>query len=207
MSDSSAILISIVAFGGFCLFFLLVLAAVVYVIARSGKAVNAGWGEVARRTGLAFKPAKAFTSPELSGTFSGHSVRVYTYSSGSGQTRHTYTATAVTVNNPGGASMAIMPSGSLGSLIGRAFKAQDVEIGNQEFDERFVIKSNPPEFAAKALGSIGAQTGILALTTAFRSIELTGQALTHVQSGVDENPDSMMQVINTLMAVAHEIEG
>ncbi len=204
MIGSGEILI-IAAFGGFCLLFLLVVAGIIYIIVRSGKAVNASWGEVAQRTGLAFKPEKAFTSPELSGTIQGHSVRVYTYSSGSGQTRQTYTATAVTVNNPGGASMAVMPSGSLGSLIGRAFKAQDVEIGNQEFDQRFVIKSDPPEFARKALNSIAVQTGILGLP-AFSSIDLNGQTLSHSRRGLEESADAILQAINTLMAVAHEIE-
>jgi hypothetical protein len=206
MSDSSGLLLTILAFGGFCVFFLLIIGVVIYVIVRSGKAINEGWGEVARRTGLAFKPAKTFTSPELSGSIDGRPVRVYTYSVGSGRNRTTYTAVDVTVNNPANSSFEVTPSGTLGNWLGRMVKAQDVQIGNAEFDERYVIKSDPPDFALKVLGSIAAQTGIMALPGMAR-IALEGPTLRHAKRGVEEDPELLMQVITTLTSLTRGIEG
>src|SRR5512135_70805 len=109
MSDSSGLLLVVLAFVGFCVVFLGVLGVIVYVIVRSGKATNLAWGELGQRTGLTFKPAAAFTSPELNGTFRGRATRVYTYSSGSGQNRQTYTAVAITVKNASGSAFEVSP--------------------------------------------------------------------------------------------------
>jgi hypothetical protein len=205
MSGGSSLLLIVVLFLGFCGFFVLVLGGIIYLVSRSSKSVNRSWGEIAARAGLTLKPAAALTSPELNGTFRGRPARVHTYSTGTEHNRQTYTAVALTVKNAGNASMEVTPSGTLGNVLGRVVKAQDVQIGNPEFDARFVVKSEPPDFAVKFLGSAGVQTRIMALPDGMR-IGLEGQSLIYSRRGMEEDAELLMRVLNTLSDLADELE-
>jgi len=205
MSDSPDVLSVILMFVGFALLFLVVFGSVLFFITRAGKATSRAWSELATRTGLTLKPASMFSFPELNGTFRGRPMRLYTYSSGTQRNRQTYTAVGLTLKNPVNATLEITPASAVGSFFGKLVKAQDVEIGNAEIDGRFVIKSDPADFAMKVLGSISAQLGIMAIPDAFR-IVLEGQSLRYSKRGVERDPELLMKVFNTLSDLAEDIE-
>ena len=185
----------VIVFGGFFL-----------LVNRSVKALNRTCGDHGTRTWLTLKPGATFSQPELNGEFRGRPMRLYTYSSGGGRHRVTYTAVALTVNNPGNSMLEITPSGTVANFFGKMVKAQDVEIGDPAFDARFVIKSNPPEYAVKVLGEARLLSGIMDIPDSFR-IGLEGPSLEYSMRGLEENVEFLTKLFNTLSDLADRLEG
>jgi hypothetical protein len=190
-------------FGGF-------LAAVVggiyFFLNRSVQEVNRTWGGLGLATGLTLKPAAMFSQPELKGNYRQRPIRLYTYNAGTQGHRTTYTAVALTVNNPTNSSLEITPVGTVGNFFGKMLSAQDTQIGNPAFDARFVIKSNPPDFAQKILGEARVQMGIISIPDVFR-IELEGSSLEYSKRDLEENAEFLTQLFNTLSDLADRLEG
>jgi hypothetical protein len=205
MSDSYGWLIPIVTCACAVLFVLGVGGAIFFALNRSGKAVNRAWGDLGTRFGLMLKPMGMFTQPELKGEFRQRPIRLYLYSSGSQGNRETCTAVTLTLKQTLNSALEITPAGTLGNFLGKVVKAQDVEIGSPEFDARYVIKSDPPDFAGRVLGSVAVQTGIMAIPEML-SIELKDQSLEYSRRGVAEDPELLARVFNTLNDLADAIE-
>lgn len=83
--------------------------------------------------------------PSCQGTYRNRPLRVYmfTRSSGSGKSRSTttYTAFEIDVNNPDGFEFNIFEQGFFTSIAVK-FGMQDIQIGDDEFDKEYIIKSN-----------------------------------------------------------------
>jgi hypothetical protein len=190
-------------FGGF-------LAAVVggifFFLNRGVQDVNRTWGDLGLATGLRLKPAAMFSQPELNGEFRQRPIRLYTYNAGTQGHRTTYTAVALTVANPTNSRLEITPSGTVGNFFGKMLNAQDVAIGNPAFDARFVIKSNPPDFAQKILAEPRVQMGIISIPDVFR-IALEGSSLNYSKRDLEENSEFLTKLFNTLSDLADRLEG
>jgi hypothetical protein len=205
MSQTYSLLIPVLMCMLFAGFFIVVVGGIIFLVNRSAKTVNRTWGDLAARTGLTLKPAALFSSPELSGEYRQRALRVYTYSVGTAKNRTTYSAVSLAVKNPSNSTLEITPSGTVGSFLGKLVNAQDVEIGEAEFDQRFVIKSNPPDFASKVLSESGVLVGIKEIPGAFR-IEVEGPSLTYSKRGVEENTEFLEKMFDTLSALADRVE-
>jgi len=205
MSDSSVLLFPILiclCFGGL---FVAVFAGIFFFINRSVQGVNRAWGDLALATGLKLKPAAMFSQPELSGEFRQRPIRVYTYSSGTQGHRTTFTAVALSINNPDNSVLEITPSGTVSNFFGKMIKAQDVQIGNPAFDTRFVIKSDPPDSAVKVLGNPKVQNELMDIPDVFR-IELEGSSLKYSKRGLEDNAEYLKKLFNSLSDLADWIE-
>lgn len=88
--------------------------------------------------------------PEARGTIRGKAVRIYNYTTGSGKSKTTWAAMTVTPRAHGGLTFALTREG-FGSKIMSLFGAKEVKVGNAEFDDRWFVRSNAPEFFAAAL--------------------------------------------------------
>jgi hypothetical protein len=190
-------------FGGFVV---AVVGGIFFFINRSVQEVNRTWGALGLATGLTLKPGAMFSQPELNGSFRQRPIRLYTYNAGTQGHRTTYTAITLTVNNATSSKLEITPSGSVGNFFGRMLNAQDVAIGNPAFDARFVIKSNPPDFAAKVLGEARLQMAIMSIPDVFR-IELEGLSLTYSKRDLEEDTEFLTRLFNTLSDLADRLEG
>lgn len=206
MSESYAWLIPILMCLCFVVLFVGVGGGIFFYAYRSVQGVNRTWGDLGMATGLTLKPAAMFSQPELNGEFRQRPIRLYTYNAGTQGNRITYTAAALTVNNPTNSTLEIMPSGTVGNFLGKMIKAQDVEVGNAEFDARFVIKSNPPDFAVKVLGEGRVLAGIMDIPDVFR-IELEGSSLKYSKRDLEENAEFLTKLFNTLSDLADRLEG
>ncbi len=206
MSDSSVLLIPILLCLCFAVFFVAVVGGFLFSAYRSVQTTNRAWDDLGLRSGLTLKPAAMFSQPELNGEFRQRPIRLYTYNAGSRGNRITYTAVALTVNNPTNSMLEITPSGKVGDFFGKMIKAQDVEIGNPAFDARFVIKSNPPDFALKVLGEARVQMAIMDISGVFR-IELEGSSLKYSKRDLEENAEFLTRLFNTLSDLAERFEG
>ena len=206
MANSYGFLIVILMCLCFLVLFAGVIGWVIFYAYRSVKDVNRTWDDLGMRSGLTLKPAAMFSQPELNGEFRQRPIRLYTYNAGSQGNRITYTAVALTVNNPANSRLEITPSGSAGNFFGKMLNAQDVQIGNPAFDARFVIKSNPPDFAPRVLGEARLQMGIMDIPDVFR-IELEGSSLKYSRRDLEENAEFLTKMFNTLSDLADRIEG
>lgn len=196
------LLLLCLCFGGFLV---AVVGAIFFFINRSVQEVNRTWGDLGLATGLRLKPGAMFSQPELNGNFRQRPIRLYTYNAGSQGHRSTYTAVALAVNNPTNSRLEITPAGTVGNFFGKMLSAQDVQIGNPAFDARFVIKSNPPESAAKILGEARLQMAIMSIPDVFR-IELEGPSLTYSKRDLEENAEFLTRLFNTLSDLADRLE-
>lgn len=206
MSESYGFLIPIVM----CLCFVILFAGLgggmIFYAFRSVKAVNRTWGNLGMGTRLTLKPAAMFSQPELNGEFRHRPLRLYTDNSVNQGNRTILTVVDLTVNNPSNSTLEITPSGTVGNLFGKMLNAQDVEIDNSEFDARFVIKGNPPDFAVKVLGEARVQMGIMDIPDVFR-IELEGSSLKYSKRDLEENAEFLTKLFNTLSDLADRLEG
>jgi len=197
------LLLLCLCFGGFLA---AVVGGVFFFLNRSVQEVNRTWGALGLATGLTLKPAAMFSQPELNGSFRQRPIRLYTYNAGTQGHRTTYTAVTLTVDNPTSSRLEITPSGTVGNFLGKMLNAQDVAIGNPAFDTRFVIKSNPPDFAQKILGEARVQMGIISIPDVFR-IELEDSSLEYSKRDLEENAQFLTKLFNTLSDLADRLEG
>ncbi len=179
--------------------------AIFYFVRRSSDELNRDWRNLGITTGLTLKPGGVFSQPELSGIYRRRPVRLYLYNAGTEGQRITYTALSLTVKNPANSRLEITPSSSVGNFFGKMLKAQDVEIGNPAFDARFVVRSEPADFASTLLGEPGIQAKILEIPDSFR-IELSGTSLKYSKRGLEEDAELLVRLFNTLSDVADRLD-
>jgi cbb3-type cytochrome oxidase subunit 3 len=201
MSNSIALLIPILLClcGG--ILFVALFVGIIFWAYRSGQSSSRAWADVGTRTGLTLKPGSLFSFPELNGEFRQRRIHVYNYRA----RRTSLTEICLTVNNPGNATLRITPSGTLANFFDNLPSVQRVEIGNPEFDARFVVKSNLPEFAVKVLTDSRVQAGLMDIPHAFR-IELEGPSLKYSKNGLEDNTEFMIKTFNTLSDLADRLE-
>lgn len=201
MSNSIALLFPILLClcGG--ILFLALFVGIIFWAIRSGQKSSNTWADVGVRTGLTLKPGSLFSFPELNGEFRQRRIRVYNYRA----RRTSLTEVCLTVNNPNNSTLKVTPSGTLANFFDNLPSAQRVEIGNPEFDSRFVVHSNLSEFAVKVLSDSRVQAGIMDIPHSFR-IELEGSVLKYIKNGLEDNAEFMIKVFNTLSDLADRLE-
>lgn len=89
-------------------------------------------------------------TPAVAGMAGGRRLRFFTYSTGSGKNRRTWRALGLGCQNSRGLTLQLTTQGFLSGL-GAALGMQDVKVGDAAFDDRFVVKTNDPEFIRAAL--------------------------------------------------------
>jgi hypothetical protein len=104
--------------------------------------------------------------------------------------------------------LSISSSGVLTEALGKAFGMQDVQIGNEEFDKRFTVKSQPPEFAVELLGGdLVLCDSIAKLKSGWFELKVEGSQLAYREIGRETDPDRLEAMFNTLNDLAEKIDG
>lgn len=173
--------------------------ALVLGYARSQRREQA-WGQLAARTGLSQEKGRYFFSPlTVAGSYKGYPVRLYTFSRGSGKNRTTYTRLALDVQHPAGALLGLSREGFLSGL-GKKLGMQDVRLGDAQFDDSFVIKSRPDDFASRVLSSYDLRQRLV------RDLQGTlqlGDGRVYVtRTGTDTDVDRLQNHLELLAGVA-----
>ncbi len=88
--------------------------------------------------------------PTASGRREGRTMRLHTFTTGSGKQRQSWQAMAVSCANPHGLTFQLGTQNVLSSL-GVLFGGQDVQVGDPVFDGRFVVKTNAVDYLRAAL--------------------------------------------------------
>ena len=201
MSNSIALLFPILLCLCCGVLFVALFVGIIFWAYRGGQKSSNAWADVGVRTGLTLKPGSMFSFPELNGEFRQRRIHVYNYRA----RKTSLTEVDLTVNNPGNVVLKITPSGTMANFFDNLPSALRVQIGNPEFDSRFVVKSNLPEFAVKVLNDSRVQAAVMDIPHTFR-IELEGSSLKYAKHGLEENAEFLIKIFNTLSDLADDLE-
>ena len=187
-----------------CLFFVGVFALVFAVAYFGRRAQQTAWSDLAARTGLTFEPGGFFGPvPRVTGAYRGHPLTLDTFTRGSGKNRTTYTRIVLFVNNAANVYLALYQE-SVFSKIGKFFGMQDIQIGDEEIDRRFIIKSKPESFAASPFTSISLRQQLLQARVL--NVEVDGRELTFEQVGVLKEAEYLKFLFDLLSQLAEKVE-
>jgi hypothetical protein len=176
------------------------------VSTQQRQATVRAWDDFAIRNGLTINKGSFFITPSLSGDYRQRPVRVYLFSRGSSRSRTVYTGIDMTVSNTTGSTLGLSPSSAVGDFFGKLFSTQDVQTGNLEFDARFTVKSQPPDFAIAAFDDSMVRMGLMEIDGYFH-ISLQGSSMVYTERGRMRDTTRMEKLFNTLSDLADRVEG
>lgn len=161
------------------------------------------WSELAVRTGLTCEPGSFFRPPYVTGVYRGHQLTLDTFTRGSGKSSTTYTRIVLFVNNQSNLYLALYEE-SIFSKIGKFFGAQDIQVGDEEIDRRFIIKGRPEDSVVRLLNSIGLRQKLLEARSL--NLEVDGRELHFEKVGVELNVDYLQFLFDLLGDMAATVE-
>lgn len=88
--------------------------------------------------------------PYLSGKYKNRTLSIHSEMRGSGKHRHYVTILRLAANAHSDNTITIWREGFF-SKIGKALGMQDIQTGFEEFDKKFILRSNNPDFAMKVM--------------------------------------------------------
>lgn len=86
-----------------------------------------------------------FSDWKINGNYGSNFVEIYTETRGSGKSKSTYTIIFFKTKQPLAFKMEITPQGIFQGLFIKLFKMEDIQVGDEKFDKKFVIKGDNPE--------------------------------------------------------------
>lgn len=133
---------------GFC-------ALMVWLGARASVAARERVGRLATALGLQLEAAQPtlgffYPEPRVTGRLRGKAVLIHNYSTGSGKSRRTWSALAVTPAQDGGLTLVLTRQGFV-SKLQELFGSKEITVGNPEFDAAWFVRTNAPDFLQAAL--------------------------------------------------------
>ncbi|MDJ0960854.1 MAG: hypothetical protein QNJ88_09355 [Acidimicrobiia bacterium] len=177
---------------------------VMFAVRAQKQRVAAAWNVAARQLGMDIHQGSTFSNPKITGRVDEMSIRVDTVTRNSGNNSQTFTRYRVKYPSPGVDFELQRQTGF--STITKFFGAQDVEIGDQRFDDAFVVKSDQPDMVAAAITPTR-RTTLLQLTAAFPGIRIKDTQLQWEKRGVATNPDHIVTVVRRLIGAGFVISG
>ena len=131
------------------------LVIVFWAAAQASKRVSENIRELAAMLGLQADirpPALGlfYTDPRAAGQWRGKAMEIYTYTSGSGKSRMQWCAVAAALRADGGLRFTLQPQG-FGTKVMEMFGASEIQVGDADFDRRWFIQTNQPDFLRAAL--------------------------------------------------------
>lgn len=183
---------------------LVVLVVVITAIIYLGKrAWQNAWSELASRLGLECIPGSFLRNPSVAGTYRGRNLTLDSFMRGSGKNRTTYTRIVTSVNNLTQLSMKVYQE-TVFSKVGKLLGGQDIKIGNEQFDQRYIIRGQPEMDVVLLLSSIGLQQKLLQDRTF--NFDLKGSELYFEKRGIEKNVDQLQRVFDLLCDIAEAVE-
>jgi hypothetical protein len=180
------------------------IATTAYLMMKMQRAkLREAWSSAAALLGAEFIPeAGAWYQKkimEIRALVDGVGVLVDHYTVSTGKSSTTYTRLKATPSGPPDLHLGIHKEGFFSSL-GKAFGTQDVIIGEQTFDDKFIIKASDEEIC-KAWINSDIQNKILDVSD--YSFQIKKNEVTVTKLGIEENPQMLVAVIRATAAFAN----
>lgn len=193
---------------GFFIFFFFALVMVGAAVAgiRQAERARQAWTAAAAALGLHVESGSIFRRPEMEGELGGFPIKLDTFTSG-GENKTTYTRYRV-----------FYPSFDLGldlkpqsafSRITKIFGAQDVELGDQAFDDALMVKAEKSKQVASFL-TPGRRSAILRLFADFNRARVRDDSIEIVTRGFESSQQRLLSTTRRVAATArrlHRMDG
>lgn len=126
---------------GMCFVFLVIAGVIALIVwsARHQKKIREAWLTFARTHKLQVQGAQA--RPTIQGWYGSTWIMLNTVTRGSGKNRSTFTQHHATINAPMPNGIVLYKEGFF-SKVGKTFGGQDVQTGDRQLDDAFIIKGN-----------------------------------------------------------------
>jgi hypothetical protein len=147
--------------------------------------------------------------PTIKGNIDGMPFYCYMYTRGSGKHQTTYTCFTLGIEYPRGKTLQVYKEGFF-SKVGKAFGGQDIEMGHDDFDNNYIIKSNDELFAKRVLNARIRQLFLRNLPKMRGTFSLIENALEYNAVTIlnnEKNREKWEQAIKVATQYAKEIQG
>jgi hypothetical protein len=137
----------------FAFFIAGVFGLIVWAVLAGGKRTAANLTALANRLGLQvqFRTwGKFVLGGSLHGTIAGRTVRVWSYTTGSGKSQRTWSAVGVRPRRDDGFTFKFDRQGFVTKVM-EVFGSKEVRLGDRAFDDAWFVQTNRPDFLAAAL--------------------------------------------------------
>ena len=171
---------------------------------RSAARLNDAWSEAADRLGLALKPGTWAKSPVLKGSLEGYRVRLEVIAKRSGDSSRRFTRLKVSYPAALGIGLDMRCEGTW-ERVKKAFGAQDITIGNTDFDAGIRVGGSPE--GVKMLLTRRRRLAAHRLIEDFPTAMVGDANLKWSDGGVIDDAEEVVSVINRFVSVANALAG
>lgn len=158
----------------------------IWLARRQQRTIRARLEEMAAHLGLELRDTKQrlnWLPPELAGTRHGRRLRIYCFKTGSGKSQQFWCAIGADLRNPAGHTLELAREGWL-ARVGKTLGLQDLTVGDDTFDRRFVVRAGDPSVLTALLPEWRTRLlEVFADRDVNGRFELKGHQLTYVESG------------------------
>ncbi len=180
---------------------ILIGTAAISVGISQAKKTNEAWASVAKKLQLVFQPGQLFSRPRISGIHKGCSVLVTTYSRGSGKSQTTYTRFRVSYPHSLDLGLRLTKQGMLSSIC-KMFGTQDIEVGDQAFDDAIVVKGRDPERVKEFL-TLSRRMRAARFLTTYEGSCIDDLKVEWERRHVERDPDKIERMIERMASLAN----
>ncbi len=171
------------------LFATIAIGVVIYYILQKNRQQQQSWHQAAKTLGLQHRFEKTLFGQHvtpMTGSYQGFEVRITTFTRGSGEQSTTHTSVEMMCPAELDLGLHIKPENIIDN-VRKAFGTQDIHIGDQRFDDAFIIKGNDP---AEVVGLLTppVRQKLLALNNQSDLTRLTDQGLYQEWGGMITDP-------------------
>ena len=162
------------------------------------------WQGAAADLGLGFEPGSWRSQPSIAGQRNGLNIEVSVQTTRSGNNNQVMTNYRVAYPRLGHELKLTRQTGF--NRITRAFGAQDIEVGDQSFDDAFVVKSDDPN-AIKLLLTPAVRMSLLRLQAAYPGVVVEDDHIRYQTSGMEKRGDVITTTVRRLLGTARVLTG
>lgn len=181
-----------------------VISSIVRIAARTQRATGLIWQGAAADLGLGFEPGSWTKQPRIAGQRNGMDIEVSVQATRSGNNNQVMTTYRVAYPRLGHDFKLTRQTGF--NRITQAFGAQDIEVGDQNFDDAFVIKSDDPN-AIKLLLTPAVRMSLLRLQSAHPGVVVEDDHIRYQTSGMEKRADVITTTVRRLLGTARVLTG
>lgn len=179
------------------LIFVIVVLAIVFKLAHV-KAADEAWPEAARTLGLESSESGFLKPRRLEGDVRSLHVRVDTVRRGSGNSRRTYTRYRVAYPDLQ-LGLKLKKEGVLARVAG-VLGAQDLELGDPEFDPHVVVKAGDPD-AVRAFLTPARRREVVRVLEKRPGLVIEDRELEYLRRGLERNATELVGTVEELVGL------
>ena len=163
---------------------------------RHRNAYRVAWTAAADELGIQLEQANFLSSPKMRGSISGLSVSVETVSGGNNNTYTRYRVTYPSLN------MGLnLRSENPFTKLTRFFGVQDVEVGDDRFDDTFQVQADSEDLIRSFL-TPGRREALIRLIASYGNVTITDDTIKYDKGKVETETSTIVSTVRRLVSTA-----